>query len=153
MTSSFYIKIIIGLLVVLFCFSFMVVECVRGAELGWDGMPVKEKKQSDGRLTKDWHFITATLTAFAFTAGDIEYTLHNINSHGAREGNHWASSFLDEGKRGKAYAYGFGVTGATMAVSYLFFKSKNPDTQKLWVIFPAICITGHSVGIVANIAF
>lgn len=125
-------------------------DCQAETKIAWDGMPVQEVKKNEP-LNKTSHFVTASALVLAATVYDVEMTMRS-KQNGAKEGNPWARSFVEKG-RGQTYAYAMGVNLITMGISYALFKSKDPDTQRKWVVLPVIAVAGHAVGGTLNVAY
>ena len=118
-------------------------------ELNWDGTPKTEIVKKDRQLSKTSDFLIVSGLLVASTIYDVEATL-SAGKRGAKEGNSWARSFVEKG-RAETYAYSGGIALVTMGISYAIFKSKDPDTQKYWIVLPVIGIASHTVGGTLNI--
>ena len=100
-------------------------------------------------MDKHYHFLIASGLVIAATVYDVELTMR-AGRAGYREGNPWARSFVERG-RASTYAYAMGINAVTMGLSYALFRSKDRDTQKYWIVLPAIAIAGHAIGGTLNL--
>jgi hypothetical protein len=121
-------------------------------ELNWDGTPkgnINGITKKDRPLNKTGDFLIASGILLAATIYDVEATM-GAGRRGAKEGNPWAQSFVEKG-RAETYGYALAVDAVTLGIAYAIFKSKNPDTQKYWIVLPAVGIAGHAVGGTLNL--
>jgi len=135
--------------IIIILFLALSVPCL-AEDRNWDGTPKTEVKK-DRPLNRGSDFLIVTGLFALATVYDVEATMH-AGRHGAREGNGWARSFVEKG-RGETYACAGGVGLVTMGISYALFKSKDPETQRKWIILPIIGIAGHAIGGTLNLAW
>lgn len=142
----------IYLIIVLFVLSLQV--SVQAEERNWDGTPKEDATlitKKSRPLNRSSDFLIASGILLAATVYDVEMTFQ-AGKHGAKEGNPWARSFVEKGKA-ETYGYALAIDAATLAIAYLMFRSKDPDVQRKWIVFPVIGIAGHTIGGTINLFY
>jgi hypothetical protein len=139
-------------LIIILMFSFQIRELQAG-ERNWDGTLMEEATvvKKSRLLDRSSDFLIASGILLAATVYDVEMTFQ-AGRHGAKEGNPWARSFVEKGKA-ETYGYALAIDAATLGIAYLMFKSKDPDIQRKWIVFPAIGIAGHTIGGTINLFY
>src|SRR3972149_4717837 len=135
-------KIVIATLTLLVCVFVSLGSCAYAQDRNWDGTPkqiAKEKRP----LNRGGDFLIASSILLAVTVYDVEMTMR-AGREGVKEGNPWARSFVEKGRAG-ADCYGVGLRLGSLGIAYAIFKSKDPDTQRKWIVLPVIGIAGHAI--------